>query len=410
MSKISLKHSGGNVVSLNSPTNAPGAADVAFKLPNADGSNGQAIVTDGSGNLSFANAGGGKATNLIINGAMNVAQRGTSFTASSSFPVDRFSCAYSGVDEAPTLAQVDVASGTPAYQAGFRKCLKITNGNKTSGAGTSDEMNLMYNIEAQDIHSSGWDSSSTSSYATLSFWVKSSVAQTFYGYIRSYDNTATSYAFETGSLSANTWTKVTKTFPGNSGLNINNDNGLGLQIRIFAYAGTGFTDNSTSTNAWATYTSTARTPDNVSTWYTTNDATLEFTGFQLEVGSTATDFEHKSFDQELQSCFRYCQVFDSVDGEYNRFAYANAASGSSIRVIFPLMREMRAKPSVAFSGNFQCPGVGSFDINNVIMESNTGSRKVACLQQGSVSVTSHNTYQFNANGDTSAKVTYSAEL
>ena len=57
MSKISLKHSGGNVVSLNSPTSAPTSADVAFKLPNADGTNGQRIVTDGSGNLSFASAG-----------------------------------------------------------------------------------------------------------------------------------------------------------------------------------------------------------------------------------------------------------------------------------------------------------------------------------------------------------------
>ena len=60
MSKISLKHSGGNVVSLNSPTNAPGAADVAFKLPNTDGSAGQFMKTDGSGNLSFDAAGGGK--------------------------------------------------------------------------------------------------------------------------------------------------------------------------------------------------------------------------------------------------------------------------------------------------------------------------------------------------------------
>ena len=65
MSKISLKHSGGNVVSLNSPTNAPGAADVAFKLPNADGSAGQFIKTDGSGNLSFAAAGGGKILQLL---------------------------------------------------------------------------------------------------------------------------------------------------------------------------------------------------------------------------------------------------------------------------------------------------------------------------------------------------------
>jgi hypothetical protein len=57
MSKISLKHSGGNVVSLNSPTSAPTSADVAFKLPNADGTNGQRIITDGSGNLSFASSG-----------------------------------------------------------------------------------------------------------------------------------------------------------------------------------------------------------------------------------------------------------------------------------------------------------------------------------------------------------------
>ena len=57
MSKISLKHSGGNVVSLNSPTSAPTSADVAFKLPNADGTSGQALVTDASGNLSFASKG-----------------------------------------------------------------------------------------------------------------------------------------------------------------------------------------------------------------------------------------------------------------------------------------------------------------------------------------------------------------
>ena len=65
MSKISLKHSGGNVVSLNSPTNAPGAADVAFKLPNADGSSGQVLKTDGSGNLSFGADTGGKILQVV---------------------------------------------------------------------------------------------------------------------------------------------------------------------------------------------------------------------------------------------------------------------------------------------------------------------------------------------------------
>ena len=66
MSKISLKHSGGNVVSLNSPTSAPTSADVAFKLPNADGTNGQVIKTDGSGNLSFGDDSGGKLSLIHI--------------------------------------------------------------------------------------------------------------------------------------------------------------------------------------------------------------------------------------------------------------------------------------------------------------------------------------------------------
>ena len=352
----------------------------------------------------------GQSKNIVVNGAMNVAQRGTSSTSSGYHTVDRFQVTFSGTDEAPTQAQVDVTSGTSPYTSGFRKALKITNGNQTSGAGATDHIRIRHVIEGQDINGSGWNYKSASSFITLSFWVKSSVAQNFYGFIRNTDGTMYQYPFETGSLTADTWTKITKTIPGNSNLTFNNDNGDAWELYIHQFAGTDETASGVTLNAWATYSGTAKMPDFTSTWYTTNNATFELTGVQLEVGSVATAFEHKSFDQELQSCFRYCQVFDSVDGEYNRFAYANAASGSSIRVIFPLMREMRAKPSVAFSGAFQCPGVGSFNINNVIMETNTGSRKVACLQHGSVSVTSYQTYQFNANGDTSAKVTYSAEL
>ncbi len=77
MSKISLKHSGGNVVSLNSPTNAPGAADVAFKLPNADGSANEFLKTDGSGNLSFGAAGGGKLIKYVSVTKKDVASNAT---------------------------------------------------------------------------------------------------------------------------------------------------------------------------------------------------------------------------------------------------------------------------------------------------------------------------------------------
>ena len=81
MSKISLKHSGGNVVSLNSPTNAPGAADVAFKLPNADGTAGQVLKTDGSGNLSFGADGGKFASYAIIADRKSAGSDGGTFTS-----------------------------------------------------------------------------------------------------------------------------------------------------------------------------------------------------------------------------------------------------------------------------------------------------------------------------------------
>ena len=108
---------------------------------------------------------------------------------------------------------------------GFRKTYKITNGNQTSGAGTADRMTVEYKVEAQDMATCGWNYLSSSSYITLSYWVKSSVAQNFYNTFKNDDGTNQRYVTETGSLTANTWTKITKTIPGNSNLIFNNDNG-----------------------------------------------------------------------------------------------------------------------------------------------------------------------------------------
>ena len=264
------------------------------------------MASDGTCTAKVTSVGGGQLShrNLIINGAMNVAQRGVTSTSTGYRTVDRFQCGAGNVNESPTFAQVDVANGTTPYTLGFRKALRITNGNQTT-LDAGDEINIVYNIEAQDLITSGWNYKSSSSFVTWSFWIKSSVAQNFRGYIRTYDNTAIGYAFETGNLSANTWTKIVRTIPGNSGIDIDNDNGTGLQIRLLAYIGTAYTDNSTPTHQWATYNSSARTPDNTSTWYQTDDATLEITGYQFEVGDTATSFEHISYGDDLRRCQRY---------------------------------------------------------------------------------------------------------
>jgi hypothetical protein len=297
--------------------------------------------------ITCANINGGSIggrRNIIINGAMVVAQRGTSSTTSGYGCVDRFALVYSGTDEEPTQAQADVASGTTPYTNGFRKAFKITNGNQTGGAGVTDFIWFRYLFEAQDIANSGWNYTSNSSYVTLSFWVKSSVAQTFKGYLRSRDGTEQTYAFETGSLTADTWTKITKTIPGNSNLTFDNDINQGLQLNILGFMGTNYTDSSVTEDAWVAYAGGTRMKDNTSTWYTTNDATLEITGVQLEVGSQATPFEHRSYGEELALCQRYCYVITLQNGD-NTGIVGQVTDSSTARGIIYFPVPMRAEPT-----------------------------------------------------------------
>ena len=289
--------------------------------------------------------------NIVINGAMQVAQRATSSTSTGYQTVDRFSIDSSGLDESFTQAQGDVASGTTPYTLGFRKTLSITNGNQTGGAGASDYSNIQYKFEAQDLATSGWNYLSSSSFITLSFWVKSSVAQTFHTYLRTKDSTDYHYPFSYA-LSANTWTKVTKTIPGNSNLTINNDNGEGMQITFMLFYGTSFTDSGATLNAWqATSSGNAYSPDNTSTWYTTNDATFEITGLQLEVGPVATPFEHLSFADDLRRCERYFEVDKMNSGTGGYYAWANSQTGNTRyhnQYFFRAMK--RSSPTITIKG------------------------------------------------------------
>ena len=283
--------------------------------------------------------------NLIINGAMQVAQRGTSSTASDVL-LDRWYCTFSGTDESPTHAQHALTSSdTGPWAKGFRNSLHITNGNQTSVG--NDYIHLMYRFEAQEIANCGWDYTNTSSYITVSFWVKSSVSQNFYGDLVSKDGTARNYVFDTGTLSANTWTKITKTIPGNSGLQFDNDVNSGLDLRLFQFLGTYRTGSGSTTNAWQTYSSSERTPDQTSTWYTTNDATWEITGVQLEVGSVATPFEHRSYGDELLRCKRYFNMMaDGSLGTARMISDGFWWSNNEVDFMYTFPVEMRTTPSV----------------------------------------------------------------
>ena len=184
----------------------------------------------------------------------------------------------------------------------------------------------------------------------MSFWVRASVAQNYHGFIKTADGTNYAYPFELGSLSANTWTKITKTISGNSNLTINDDNGAGLQIFPITFLGTDYTGNSITNDAWMTWTSSTRTKDQTTTWFTTNDATFEITGVQLEVGSVATDFEHRSFAVEERLCKRYFKRFTKATHGQTPFI-GHLTSGVGI-IGYVFSEVMRDTPSISQSNNF----------------------------------------------------------
>ena len=308
--------------------------------------------------------------NIIINGAMNVAQRGTSSTTDGYQTVDRFSVEDGNEDEACTREQAAVTSGG-AYNAGFRNCLKITNGNQTGGAGATDYIQIMQRVEAQNMANSGWNFPSSSSFITLSFWVKTSVAQAFSGSLRTADGTAYSYKFDTPIIPPNTWTKVIKTIPGNSNLTFNDDNGDGLSIYLYAYLGTTYTSSNTNTETWITAATDTYSNDMSQNWWTTNDATFEVTGFQLEVGSQATPFEHRSFGDELALCQRYYyRITPSNNGFYG---VGNIDGGNQGQILINFPVTMRSKPTslettgtasdykLRVTSDVTCSGVPSID-------------------------------------------------
>ena len=298
------------------------------------------VANDGSCTANLTNR---TNKNLIINGAYTVNQRGVTGHGSSGYrTVDRWQMSAGGLNNAMHQYQVDITAGDLPYTKGFRKMYRLTNDGQN--ADTNDYIQAVQHIEAQNIATSGWNYVSSSSNITLSFYVKASVSQTYHGYLQTHDGTSKTNSFSFA-LTANTWTKVTKTFPGDSTITINNDNGVGFTVHFTPYMGTDYTASSVTDGAWQTYASGARTTDQTSTWMTTAYSTFELTGVQLEVGSVATDFEHRSYAQELALCQRYYQAV--VDGgTYRMISFGSIYAASEVHGEIKHFVPMRANSTL----------------------------------------------------------------
>jgi len=300
------------------------------------------VRIDSSGNIKTNNISG---HNIVHNGAFNINQRSvTSSTAVGFKTVDRWRASW-GNNSAPiTQKHETLTSGAP-YDAGFRHSYKIES-NGHSGNNQA-YCYIVQSIEARDIANSGWDYTSSSSYINLSFWIKANVSQNYLLTLHTNDTTIKEYCFLLN-LTANQWTKVTKSIPGNSGIVMNNDNGVGLQLWYTAYLGDYYTSGST-VETWQTHAGYTSRPDMPSTWWTQSNATFEITGVQLEVGSTDTPFEHRPYKEELALCQRYYYKTDAVangDG-YRYWAHPFNLNSNARRASIRHPVQMRGTPTIS---------------------------------------------------------------
>ena len=284
--------------------------------------------------------------NLIINGAMQVAQRGTSSTAITGINVcDRW--VVNGAAFSWDTTQNSLTSSDAPYQYGFRKSLKTEN--TSAGSASTSYQLIRHQIEAQNVAQSGWEYTNPNSYLVLSFWAKSSVAGTYHYHIRTEDGTSQMFIGSV-TLASNVWKKVELSIPGNSNITVNNDNGTGLNLNWYVHLGTNYS-GSISTETWTTYQGGFQTPDYTQDWGNTLGATFELTGVQLEVDHSGTGqaspFEHRSYGEELALCQRYfyTPLQDSRAQYQINFTQGSGSSGwTNFQVPFPV--SMRVSPSL----------------------------------------------------------------
>jgi len=269
--------------------------------------------------------------NLIINGAMAVAQRSSSAVTVNSttrtYAIDRFfgfgtSSAGVFTEEQST----DVPSGERFYNSS-----KITVTTNSSPSG-SQTYGWGQGIEGVNTASLMFGSANAMT-VTLSFWVKSSLTGTFSVILANNGGTRTYPATYTIS-SANTWEYQTITVAGDQSGTWTTDNSEGLAI--FWMLGTGSSLHGTA-NAWA---ASKFGVSGQTDLIGTNGATLYITGVSLEVGEVATPFEHESYAETLQKCHRYYIQGTNI-GSFYPVGLGTASSGTSFRGMIPTSVEMR---------------------------------------------------------------------
>ena len=296
--------------------------------------------------------------NIVINGAMNVAQRSASVTGigatSGYYTIDRYQIISGATAGRFTMAQVaDVHDG-------FANAMKLTCTTADASIAAGEYMGIHYRIEGQDLQQIKKGTSDAEK-VTISFYVKGNASATYMLEVKDSDNTRLNH----NQFAVTTdWTRIEITLNADTTGAFTDDNGLSLELSFWLHGGSTYTSGTYTANTWAGQTNANRLVG-ISSFFDSTDRTFFLTGLQMEVGSVATPFEHRSFGEELALCQRYLQKYTGVAAvktfphtaplmAWNATNAANAMLSTTVT--------MRAASTVTESGlRLRSAELGNFD-------------------------------------------------
>ena len=345
---------------------------------------------------------------IIVNGDMAVAQRSSSTVAQADdsnegyATVDRFAIKFSNSAGGTITTSRDTTTTT-----GFGQSIKLNVTGADTSVASTHIVDLHQTIEAQVIRNSGWNYTSSSSYLTLSFHIRSSKTGTYCVFFQTNDGTAQMYTAEYTISSADTFEQKIISVPGNSNLQFDNDTGIGLRVGFILAVGTdrdGTAGSWTSGNAFGT--------SNQVNFLDSTDNIAYITGVQLEVGqftsSTLPAFQHESFGDNLRRCLRYCYQISGDGSNATDLTQITGTGGAGFGVFrFPV--QMRASPSQTDSGDntFTMYGPNTGDPSSLRGDRTNPN---SCGIVTDTGITSGNSVNIRVDTGTSNFIRFDAEL
>jgi len=286
--------------------------------------------------------------NIVTNGAMQVAQRATSVTgigaSSGYFTLDRYNLLCDNT--AGRLTMTQTADGP----SGFANCLKLDCTTADTSIAAAERFAIRQSFEGQDLQQFKKGTSDAEDFQ-VSFYAKANGNFTYVCGFYDVDNNRTvSRTFAVTS----SWQRFTINFGKDTTGAFGDDNASSLQLRWYLHAGSTYTGG-TLQEEWGAVTNNETAGGMTSSFFSSTDNTFFLTGVQLEIGSQATNFEHRSFGEELALCYRYTQRHPSSDSGENFNVIAQGMASSATATFHPCRHyvTMRAEPSLTNSGDFR---------------------------------------------------------